>query len=396
MKNQRGASLLELMAAIGIMAVVVTAFNTSGHKGINASLLTNKQGHADINYNNALERMASDIRSSYDTGVTLPKYTFDLNSDNCDAFGKNCSEITLKVPVVDGNPPTQYTADGKIKYGADGRQDCYYRYRVDSNTRRLLRETVCATTGSPVLNCNFTPGCQAEDGETSSTCPSQCPAGCGNGTCDSPTETCQNCPSDCQNCCPDGFCNYGETCQTCSSDCGACKNYTIVCDGDTVCETNENCLSCPGDCPACIAIPVCGDGTCNGTDNLSNCPADCTVCPDNICTAPYETRTNCPADCHVCGDGFCTPPNETLADCPADCKVCGDLQCTVPYETCQTCVGDCLACPQVCGQWGCQASLGETCSTCQQDCGSCPPPPCTVCSGGKTCANCQACCTGFD
>jgi len=55
------------------------------------------------------------------------------------------------------------------------------------------------------------------------------PASCGDGTC-SNGETCSTCPSDCGTCpvvpppasCGDGTCNNGETCSTCPSDCGAC------------------------------------------------------------------------------------------------------------------------------------------------------------------------------
>lgn len=386
MKNQKGATLLEMLTAVGIMTIIITAFVISGQKGITASFLSNKQGQAAINYHNALEHIISDIRSSYNNGITFPK-------EACDTHGKNCSEIMLKVPIADGNPPTQYTSDGKIKYGADGNQDCFYRYRVDSSTRQLIRETVCNDPMCTSIACNSDPACNPEAGETATNCPGQCPAGCGDEICVDPPETCANCPSDCEICCPNGYCGNGETCQTCSADCGLCTNVTppTVCGNipTPICEPGETCLTCPGDCGACAPLPVCPNGIPEAGENCSNCYADlgAGVCCGNGTKEASETCTSCPADVPVsCGDGCCYAGENCAADLCG--MYCGNFVCdTAIGEAC----GSCSDCSPCCGDGSCNG--GETSATCPGDCPP-PPPPCTVCGKGDTCLNCQACCGG--
>jgi hypothetical protein len=71
-------------------------------------------------------------------------------------------------------------------------------------------------------------------------------AGCGDGACNN-GETPSTCPSDCK--CGDGICNGIEWCGSCSQDCGSCC-------GNSVCDNNETCSSCSKDCGAC-AQPTC-------------------------------------------------------------------------------------------------------------------------------------------
>jgi hypothetical protein len=59
-------------------------------------------------------------------------------------------------------------------------------------------------------------------GETSATCPLDCPAVCGNLYCDSTRgETCATCAADCGTCCGNNVCDNGETIATCPGDCVA-------------------------------------------------------------------------------------------------------------------------------------------------------------------------------
>lgn len=62
--------------------------------------------------------------------------------------------------------------------------------------------------------------------------------------------------------CGDGVCGTGETSATCPSDCPA------TC-GNNICDTGETLNSCPGDCS------VCGDGICSGLENANTCSSDC-------------------------------------------------------------------------------------------------------------------------
>ncbi|KYF69972.1 hypothetical protein BE11_40480 [Sorangium cellulosum] len=93
----------------------------------------------------------------------------------------------------------------------------------------------CMVTGCGDGACN--------DGETPSSCPSDCK--CGDGICNG-TEWCGSCAQDCGSCCGNGTCNgsVGETCGTCPQDCGACC-------GNGVCDNGETCDSCSRDCGSC-------------------------------------------------------------------------------------------------------------------------------------------------
>ncbi|TQF13664.1 hypothetical protein FJV41_22655 [Myxococcus llanfairpwllgwyngyllgogerychwyrndrobwllllantysiliogogogochensis] len=101
---------------------------------------------------------------------------------------------------------------------------------------------------------------------------------CGDRECDGNERV--TCPSDCPASCGNGICEVGENQSTCPTDCG----YSPYC-GDGVCGAGENC---PVDCgPMCLTpkaitpppqdenfIHVCGDGYCE-VNEYSNCPRDC-------------------------------------------------------------------------------------------------------------------------
>jgi hypothetical protein len=79
-----------------------------------------------------------------------------------------------------------------------------------------------------------------------------CTAKCGNGVCDSETETSFNCLKDCKPVCSDGGCDVGEDADNCREDClpdcgdGTCQEIVCLAIGCPKPETPENC---PQDCP---------------------------------------------------------------------------------------------------------------------------------------------------
>ncbi|KAG2429997.1 hypothetical protein HYH02_013825 [Chlamydomonas schloesseri] len=123
--------------------------------------------------------------------------------------------------------------------------------------------------------CNRNGVCEAGRGEGAASCPSDCPAVCGDGHCDlKRNESAASCPADCGPRCGDGFCDAGreERHDSCSMDCAA-----DVC-GDGVCGVTEDPVSCPRDCCAGgLAAPRCGDGVCDAFagENCMTCAADC-------------------------------------------------------------------------------------------------------------------------
>ncbi|NTX07549.1 MULTISPECIES: tenascin-X [Myxococcus] len=121
--------------------------------------------------------------------------------------------------------------------------------------------------------------CDTAHGESSSTCPEDCASvpTCGDGLCNN-GETTWSCPSDCPGTsCGDGICNGGETTSTCPGDCpsNSC--------GDGLCNNGEHGWSCPIDCPN---TPPCGDFICS-TGEPTWCPQDC---PPMCSTCPQEPQ----------------------------------------------------------------------------------------------------------
>ena len=234
-------------------------------------------------------------------------------------------------------------------------------------------------------------------GETAASCPADCPAAmCGNGVCDA-GETMASCPADCPTImCGNGVCDAGETTASCPADCPAAMCGNGVCDagetmatcpadcptmmcGNGVCDAGESTATCPGDCPA----SMCGNGVCDAGETTATCAADCpaVMCGNGQCEAG-ETSTSCPRDCLVCGDGTCEG-SETVVTCPADCVVCGDGSCDAT-ENSANCPGDCV----VCGDGSCDA--GENSVNCAADCvGGCGDG---LCEGAENNVTCPADC----
>ncbi len=94
-------------------------------------------------------------------------------------------------------------------------------------------------------------------------------AGCGDGACNN-GETPSSCPSDCK--CGDGICNGNEWCGSCSQDCGSCC-------GNGTCDNGETCSSCSQDCGSC-----CGNGSCDNGETCGSCSKDCGACAPQTCS----------------------------------------------------------------------------------------------------------------
>jgi len=263
-------------------------------------------------------------------------------------------------------------------------------------------------SGQNPKSCSSTPQVvcgngKCEAGESSATCPADCPAQpvCGDGKCQAP-ENSSSCPQDCQTAaeCGDGKCQAPETSSSCPADCDV--QTQPVC-GDGKCQAPETSSSCPADCV--VTGPVCGNGKCESGETYPTCPKDCGGQSGPSCGNGYcengETPTTCTSDCSgmnppvcgngycevgenadscandcgamgsVCGDGKCIAP-ETSVSCPMDCVIetgtCGDGKCEAP-ETSVSCPDDCVVNTQTCGDGECQEA--ESCDECPEDCGEC-------------------------
>jgi len=214
---------------------------------------------------------------------------------------------------------------------------------------------------------------------------------CGNGTCEQ-GETTQSCPGDCPvNPCGNGTCEQGETYASCPADCpeSSCGNGT--------CDTGETYASCPSDC----SQNTCGNGTCDQGETNSSCPADCPLPQDN----PPTVQITSPANGSTVSGTILIQVNAT------DDKGISSVQILVnggeianltnpPYEvnwdthqgnedqsnsikaiakdtanqTAENQISvivDNNPPSPYCGDGTCNGQ--ENCSTCSSDCGSCPP-----------------------
>jgi len=103
---------------------------------------------------------------------------------------------------------------------------------------------------------------------------------CGDGTCDADGgETTATCPTDCGSACGDGTCNGDESPNNCTEDCGTCGNGT--CDGT---DTQDNCCS---DCGCAGEGDVCQENICIPDPG----PGDTCELPVEIVLAPTQTIT---------------------------------------------------------------------------------------------------------
>jgi len=116
--------------------------------------------------------------------------------------------------------------------------------------------------------------------------------------------------------CGNGTCNSGESTQTCPADCPA-----PVC-GDDICADGETPQSCAKDCGA-----ACGNNTCEEGETITSCPADChAVCGNHVCE-PGETGASCAADCPI-GSCVVGDPNS----CANSDNVCVNSTCVPAFS----------------------------------------------------------------
>jgi hypothetical protein len=294
------------------------------------------------------------------------------------------------VTAVDGADPAESSA---VRDQETDRSQAPHRRRV-----RLVTGSHGAPTA--VSQDIFLPNCREEpcesvcgdnrcDAEEECLCRFDCPSCapspvCGDGLCQSASESSATCPEDCQQrpvctpsctaglCGPDGCggvcrCPFGELCN--SGVCGACASecgVTVLCGRDRCgnqcgsCETNQICRG-----GVCEFSPACGDGTCSAGESCTSCQTDCGACCGNgridqleycdgsVGCAFNEICANC-SFCGVgvrCGDGRCTSPENNPSSpsyCPSDCAGGGGGG---------ACVCDCDHNGWV-NQWECTASCG--------------------------------------
>ena len=341
----------------------------------------------------------------------------------------------LPLPPKDAAQPSDALADVAPQNDAPvGTDTDYLPPDTGKDIAKDVANTVCGNN-------------KCEAGETSKTCPMDCPVQpyCGDGSCDFPENT-VNCQQDCAaSACGDGQCVSPETASSCPADC----KPGVLC-GNGTCDSSESQASCPADCSSC------GDGSCSGNESASQCAMDCDsslvdvmACTQSACGAAWKncvgvitcagtasclfqcTDTSCIQGCIdsgfgssktnaqtlyacsgaqlcLCGDGLCGSM-ETSSNCPVDCQPpvkCGDGKCQAP-ETALSCAADCgcgngkcegsetvANCPKdckpVCGNGKCEGT--ETQANCSADCGVAPSCGDGTCGSGETVASCPADC----
>ena len=263
---------------------------------------------------------------------------------------------------------------------------------------------------------------------------------CGDGSCSAINgETCSTCPTDC-GVCPDNikpvvditnpiattytshrtsltFSVYDDNLQSCTYklNSNVAVNIPSVVNGvrtitgiTSVVGTNTWTVTCrdvtgnTGTDSVTFTVtipPVCGNNVKEGTEQCDN-----GVLNGNVCNPLYGSScTYCSTACKLvtvtgpkCGDGLCSAVNgETCSTCPTDCGVCppvcgnnvkeGIEQCdngVLNGNVCNPLYGSsCTYCSTACklvtvtgprcGDGSCSAINGETCSTCPTDCGAC-------------------------
>jgi hypothetical protein len=131
---------------------------------------------------------------------------------------------------------------------------------------------------------------------------------CGDGVCDGETETSTGCPLDSGARCGDGACTPGETLETCPEDCGTCPNEIcdeapVRCCADCGCPSSEICVGnqCVPDpavgdtCASAVEIPATGvqifddDTTFAGADYRGSC--ELSAAPDKVYTFTLGEET---------------------------------------------------------------------------------------------------------
>ncbi len=209
--KQAGMTLVEILITSVVSVIVAMGVALVARASVNAASSTNALREMSANTRNLLATLNNNIISS---NISY------LNMKPCAPNECIGEKLLYKEAVEDQTPVagTIYTPYGKLKFGAEGKQYCYYQYMVNLQNQ-LVKNLQCnnALSSCGDGTCN--------GGENVNNCPLDC-AVCGDNICsEERNENIGNCPQDCR-ICGDGICAPGESCTgayACAVDCGDCS-----------------------------------------------------------------------------------------------------------------------------------------------------------------------------
>jgi hypothetical protein len=245
---------------------------------------------------------------------------------------------------------------------------------------------------------NLDNGC---NGTIDCPCPTDCPGGganntCDNGTCVCDPDTCADlgvCGEDLD----DGCCGTIDC--PCPTDCpgggsnNTCVEGTCVCDPDTCASEGLECTSSPVDDGCCGTFRCPCPTECPGGGENNTCDNGTCVCEPNTC-----------ADLGVCGTGLADGCCGTIdCECPTTCpggganNTCDNGECICEPDTCASEGLQCTSTPLddgCCGEFRCpcprECPGGGANNTCDNGICVCDPDTCADLPPGVECG------TGFD
>jgi hypothetical protein len=355
-------------AATGLCSISTKPTDCVGHEVTNLCILS---------WNGNTPNMKTCSDKNY--GVCTQDGKSAISKQSCNPTNGNCEPEKTMNEICSARPPCQPNPaqTSKTCYSLGGTS---YTQTCDNSCVSGVTKTCSITCPNP---CN---GWSAT--YTEKTCP--------NGDVVSAADTCSSstgkitqgnptCSAIQNEVCGNGKCNsvVGETTSTCPVDCpDVCASSSC---GDNVCKAvcGETSATCCGDCGGCGPDIRCGDGICSApTETATSCPSDCACvsasCGDGTCDSSCgETSDTCANDCYVpvCGDGRCDPSEEGV--CTIDCDPCTINSCA------PGCNMESALCGDICGDGICAESEKGTCIP---DCGCLNDCPKEFCGDGT----CQA------
>jgi len=258
--------------------------------------------------------------------VTCNANGSEASQIDCASSGRVCDAGECKLPNICGNQICEAGED--VGCPADCASVCGNQECENGETNSCPQD--CTTCGDRLCGANELVSCPQDCGvcvPSERFCLGKLLRVCnGNGTdfedidCTAFDQSClsNNCvdPGVCGN----GACESGEDLATCIEDCA------VVC-GDGECQTDsESFATCSQDC-----APQCGDAACQGDEDFMSCPLDClATCGNEVCDGG-EDRDSCQKDCGYCGNGVCEDaaesaslfPSAPLVTCLEDCVTSG-------------------------------------------------------------------------